>query len=131
GGASGGAGGGASGGAGGGAGGDSLPQGPAGRAMARLPSRFSDPTRNTGGGGGGGSAATAAARADGNVVAGGGFGSIPEHSTAPPQPAMVVTGDMPQGGWWLGDNSPFELPSSLDHLASSTLRQRSVNSSYD
>ncbi|GIL53035.1 hypothetical protein Vafri_8732, partial [Volvox africanus] len=118
------------------AGGDNLPQGPAGRAMARLPSRFSDPTRNIaaasagGGGGGGGGAAGAATRADGTVNVGA-FSSIPEHSIAPPQPAMVVTGDMPQGGWWLGDNSPFELPSSLDHLASSTLRQRSVNSSYD
>ncbi|EFJ44044.1 hypothetical protein VOLCADRAFT_118871 [Volvox carteri f. nagariensis] len=123
------------GGGGGGGVGDSYPQGLAGRAMARLPSRFSDASKNTSGSAAAAEAATTTTAAGGG--GGGGGGSLPDHSTTSvsasvhPQPAMVVTGDMPQGGWWLGDNSPFALPSSLDHLTSSSLRQRAVNSSYD
>ncbi|KAG2490754.1 hypothetical protein HYH03_010908 [Edaphochlamys debaryana] len=146
-------------------GGGGLPQGPAGRAMARLPSRLGDPAKtaasgpgsaaSTAGGGVGGNSTSgsgAGATANGGaltsisprdgvtsgsgqgVLWGGGLAAstIPEDSALPPPhhppaPPMVVTGDMPQGGWWLGECSPFELPASLDHLASASLRRSAVS----
>ena len=45
-----------------------------------------------------------------------GVWSRPASSTVRPGSSSTVTGEMPSGGWWLGEGSPFEVPASLSTI---------------
>lgn len=59
----------------------------------------------------------------------GSMGSADFAGSAGSGPANVVTGEMPSGGWWLGDNNLFEVPSNINILKGDLPSEPVANSS--